>query len=152
MVHRGEEAAQRFGQAALEGEKKGDPEVAAWARYAWVELLIEKRAFGEAASVFQGLSASLDKSEDEELILRGRLVQSVLEKEGVLTSSSDSFEGLLSLAGEAESKGMMEIAAEAYTFIQDHRAREIYLSIASRLPEEYRIAYLNDPFRRRVFN
>lgn len=138
-----EEAGRHFEDSiAISCEDKEDS-LQAWGHYALADLWFERKKGNEASEEYRKAFEDLPQLADEELRLRMRLLCLLLQRDGFLQekAAEGPLERLKQLGEECESKGMAEIAAEAYLAAHDRRAKTLYLEIASHLPEEYKIAY-----------
>lgn len=145
-----EESSKMFQDAANLADQEKEDSLSAWGHYALADLRLEQKKFVPAARECAIASWKILKSFDEDLTLRIKLLHLLMQKDGFLPREDNPEEGLNRLAEECEAKGMLEIAAEAYSAAGHRRGQEIYLEIASRLPEEYKMAYQSDRLRNRV--
>lgn len=145
-----EEAARHFRESITISDHHQEASLHGWGYYALADLRREQKKGNEASDEYRHASENLPQLADEELRLRMKLLSLLLQKEGFLLEEADQkgpLEGLKRLGEECESKGMMEIAAEAYLAAHDRRAKILYLEIASHLPEEFKIAYESERLR-----
>lgn len=138
-----EEAARHFEDSIAISREDKEDSLQAWGHYALADLWFEKKKGNEACGEYRKASENLSQLADEELRLRMRLLFLLLQRDGFLQekAAEGPLERLKQLGEECESKGMAEIAAEAYLAAHDRRAKALYQRIASHLPEEFRIAY-----------
>lgn len=122
----------------------------AWGHYVMADLLIEQKRYGEASQERDRALHCQAGVEDEELDQRIKFLSLLLERgeRGDAPPPMGEMGRRFLVLGEAcEKTGLKELAAEIYAAAGDGRAREIYLAIASHLPEEYRLAYESEPHR-----
>ncbi|MBI2500678.1 MAG: tetratricopeptide repeat protein, partial [Deltaproteobacteria bacterium] len=141
-----EKAREKFEEVVDQATKTADPLLNGWGHYALAEIYLEVRQSERSAAEYQS-AAKLSDRFDQELSLRMQLLNLTLQKKGGLPPEEKLNDRLRELAKTCEQNGLMEIAAEAYAQIPDKRGGTIYQEIASLLPEEYRVAYLEDPLR-----
>ncbi len=118
------------------GDEEKDQGLLLWGHYALADFWLEQGETEKAREITARISGKCQGLRDEELRLRLNLLAIRLGPRN--PSEEDT---LRRLGQECDEKGMRELAAEAFTAAGDPRGRKIYHEIASRLPEEYRMAY-----------